>query len=328
MTAGRPGNTMKTAAVIYNPIKVDLDAIRAIVDSEERAAGWSESTWIATSEDDPGQGAASEAVAAGAAIVIAAGGDGTVRAIAEGLQQSSTPIALIPSGTGNLLARNLKLTLDDLEESIHTAFSGNDRRVDLGLIDIRHEDDTTSTHAFLVMAGVGLDAKMLANTDDDLKKKAGWLAYAKALSITLRDENELRFQYNLNDGPTGTIRAHTIIVGNCGALPAKIVLLPDASLDDGEFEVVVLRPKGFIGWVQILVKVLWENGVLNRTKAGRVLMTKQVSALRYVKATKLDVDLAHPTQIELDGDSLGIAKGFSSRIVPGGLTIRVPADAD
>ncbi len=319
---------MKTAAVIYNPTKVDLDAVRAVVRREERAAGWSESTWLATSEDDPGQRAAGAAIAAGAAMVIAAGGDGTVRAIAEGLQHSSIPMALLPSGTGNLLARNLKLTLDDLDDSIHTAFFGSDRKVDLGLIDIRREGEKTSTHAFLVMAGVGLDANMIANTDDDLKNKAGWLAYAKALSITLRDEKEFRFSYNLNDGPSRTIRAHTIIVGNCGMLPAKIVLLPDASLDDGQFEVVVLRPKGFIGWVQIFFKVIWENGVLNRTKAGRALMTNEVSALRYVKANKLDVDLAHPTEIELDGDGFGIATGFSSRIIPGGLTFRVHADAD
>ena len=314
----------QTAAVIYNPIKVDLDELRAEVGRQQRAAGWGESIWIATTEDDPGQGAAREAIEAGATMVIAAGGDGTVRAVAEGLQKTSISLALLPSGTGNLLARNLGLTLDDPEQSISAAFSGTDRAVDLGLIDIEHDDDTTSTHAFVVMAGLGLDAKMLANTDDDLKKKAGWLAYARALSLTLRDKNELRFQYSLNGAPNRTLKAHTIIVGNCGALPAKIVLLPDASVDDGEFDVVVMRPKGLVGWVQIFVKVLWENGVLNRTKAGRALMTKEVSALRYVKATDLKVQLAHPAELELDGDGFGTATGFHARIVPGGLTIRAP----
>jgi len=322
------GKATRTAAVIYNPIKVELDALRAVVRREEQAAGWRQSVWIATSEDDPGQGAASKAIAAGVSMVIVAGGDGTVRAVAEGLQHTSIPVAILPSGTGNLLARNLKLTLDDPESSIRTAFSGKDRSVDLGLIDIEREDDTTSTHAFLVMAGLGLDAKMIANTDDDLKKRAGWLAYAKALSVTLRDKDELRCQYSLDSGPNRALRAHTIIVGNCGSLPAKIVLLPDASVDDGEFEVVILRPKGFVGWVQIFIKVLWENGVLNRTKAGRSLMTKQVSALRYVKATELKMELASPARIELDGDGFGTAKGFTARIIPGELTVRVPTDAE
>ena len=326
-TATASSTATKTAAVIYNPIKVELELLRAAVSREEAAAGWSETIWIATSEDDPGQGAAQKAAEADVSAVIVAGGDGTVRAVAEGLQKTSIPLALLPAGTGNLLARNLKLTLDDMDHSIRAAFTGTDRPIDLGLIDIVHDDDETSTHAFVVMAGLGLDANMLANTDDDLKKKAGWLAYAKALSLTLRDKNELRFRYNLDGGPARALRAHTIIVGNCGALPAKIVLLPDAIVDDGELDVVVLRPTGFIGWVQIFVKVLWENGVLNRTKAGRALMTKEVSALRYVRATDLKVDLGHPSEIELDGDGFGTAKGFQARIVKGGLTVRVPVDA-
>jgi len=326
VTANRTAT--RTAAIIYNPVKVELGVLRKLLGREEQTAGWRESLWIATSEDDPGQGAASKAIAADVSMVIVAGGDGTVRAVAEGLQQTSIPVAILPSGTGNLLARNLKLMLDDPQSSIRTAFSGKDRSVDLGLIDIEHEDDTTSTHAFLVMAGLGLDAKMIANTDDDLKKKAGWLAYAKALSLTLRDKDELRFQYSLDGGSTRPLRAHTIIVGNCGSLPAKIVLLPDTSPDDGEFEVVIMRPKGFVGWVQIFVKVLWENGVLNRTKAGRSLVTKQVSALRYVKATELKVELTRPAKIELDGDGFGTAKGFNARIIPGGLTVRVPTDAE
>jgi diacylglycerol kinase (ATP) len=112
------------AAVIYNPIKVDLDAIRAVVAREEASAGWGETLWFPTSVDDAGQGPASEAIEAGVALVIAAGGDGTVRAVAEGMRESSIPLALLPSGTGNLLARNLNLTLNDLDHSINTAFTG------------------------------------------------------------------------------------------------------------------------------------------------------------------------------------------------------------
>jgi diacylglycerol kinase (ATP) len=327
--AGMSGSAVdaQRAAVIYNPIKVDLDALRATVAREEASSGWLETLWLATSEDDPGQGPAAKAVDSGATVIIAAGGDGTVRAVAEGMRQSSLPLALLPAGTGNLLARNLDLTLDDVEHAIHTAFTGKDRPIDLGLVEITRADGSTSLHAFLVMAGLGLDAKMLANTDDDLKKKAGWLAYAKALSATLRDKNELRFRYSLNRGTRRSIRAHTIIVGNCGALPANILLLPDAAVDDGQFDIILLRPEGFIGWVQIFVKVLWENGVLRRTRAGRALLTKEVSALRYVKAEDLAVELEREEEIELDGDGFGAATGFHSWVDKGGITIRVPADS-
>ena len=121
---------------------------------------------------------------------IAAGGDGTVRAVAEVLAGTAVPLALLPSGTGNLLARNLKLTLNDTADSLRTAFAGKQREIDVARIDIRRRDDSTDSHVFLVMAGTGLDAQIMDNTDDDVKKKVGWLAYAHALVVVLRDKND------------------------------------------------------------------------------------------------------------------------------------------
>ena len=88
-------------------------------------------------------------------MIVVAGGDGTVRAVAEAVHENDVSLALLPSGTGNLLARNLKLTLDDLEHSIHSAFTGEDRQIDLGMIDIRRADSKVDTHAYVVMAGLG-----------------------------------------------------------------------------------------------------------------------------------------------------------------------------
>ncbi|MCS5719968.1 diacylglycerol kinase family protein [Herbiconiux sp. CPCC 205763] len=319
----------RRAALVYNPTKVDLEALRAAVTAEEQAAGWAETLWLETEVDDPGQGQAKKALDEGVDLVIAAGGDGTVRAVAESLQDSKVPLALLPSGTGNLLARNLDLTLDDVGNSLHTAFQGKNRPVDLGIIRIRHEDQTVTQHAYLVMAGLGLDAKMLAATDEDLKERVGWLAYAKAIVQVLRDKNHLRIRYNLDKRGNRSVRANSIMVGNCGSLPANILLLPDASIDDGVFDIVILRPDGFIGWVQIMVKIFWENGVLRRTTAGRKLMgaTKEVRALNYLKGRELVVQLSKPEEIELDGDGFGRAVALKTWVAPGGVQIRVPADA-
>ncbi|MFB2582967.1 diacylglycerol kinase family protein [Herbiconiux sp. P15] len=321
--------TDKRAALIYNPTKVDLDALRLAVTAEEAESGWQESLWIETTAEDNGQGMVKEALAEKVDLVIAAGGDGTVRAVAEGLHGSGVPIALLPSGTGNLLARNLDLTLDDVENALETAFRGGERAIDLGIIRIRHEDDKVTQHAYLVMAGLGLDAKMLAATDDELKAKVGWLAYVKAIGQVLRDKNQLRMRYNLDGKGNRTVRAHTIMIGNCGSLPANILLLPDAAVDDGEFDIVVLRPEGFIGWVQIMVKVFWENGVLRRTTVGRKLMglTKEVRALNYLKGKELVLRLQRPEEIELDGDGFGKAIGLKTWVDAGGLVVKVPADA-
>ncbi|WP_368496501.1 diacylglycerol kinase family protein [Herbiconiux sp. A18JL235] len=321
--------TPPRAALVYNPVKVDLDALREAVSAEEATAGWGETLWLETTEDDPGPGQAKKALAEKVDLVIAAGGDGTVRSVAEVLRGSGVPLALLPSGTGNLLARNLELTLDDPANSLETAFRGADRPIDLGVIRIRHEDDSVSEHAYLVMAGLGLDAKMLAATDDELKAKVGWLAYVKAIVQVLRDKNQLRIRYNLDGKGNRSVRAHTIMIGNCGSLPANILLLPDAAVDDGEFDIVVLRPEGFIGWVQIMVKVFWENGVLRRNTVGRKLMglTKEVRALNYLKGSSLTLRLQRPEEIELDGDGFGKAVALKTWVDAGSLIVRVPAEA-
>ncbi|GAB3618239.1 diacylglycerol kinase family protein [Okibacterium endophyticum] len=314
------------AAVVYNPVKLDVDAVRDVVTAEADAAGWGQTHWYETSVDDPGHGAAARALKEGAAMVIAAGGDGTVRAVAEAMARTDVPIALLPSGTGNLLARNLDLTLDDVEHSVHSAFTGENRPIDIARIAIERADGSTDRYAFLVMAGLGLDAKMLANTDEKLKKKVGWLAYVGAIAKALTDKNRLRMRYKLGEERTRSVRAHTIIMGNCGSLRANVILLPDAAVDDGLLDIIVLRPEGFIGWVQITVKIVWENGVLRRSRLGRKLMTNDVKALNYIRGSKLTVRLSRPEPIELDGDEFGEATALRTWIDPGGLLVRVPQD--
>lgn len=326
-TSNIPSGAAPVAAVVYNPVKVDLDGLKAALSSEESRAGWGASLWFETSEDDPGQGAARRAVESGASMIIAAGGDGTVRAVSEELRSSEIPLALLPSGTGNLLARNLDLTLDDLEHSLSVAFNGGNRKIDLGMVSLLREDSRVDHHAYVVMAGLGLDAKMLANTDSELKRKIGWLAYAGAIVKALRDRNRLRMRYKLDAHPARSMRAHTIMVGNCGTLQANVLLLPEAAVDDGQLDMLILRPEGFIGWVQIMVKIVWENGVLRRTKLGRAMKTNEVQALNYVKGRELSVRLGQPEGVELDGDTFGEAVALRTWVEPQALTIRVPHDA-
>lgn len=322
-----PNAASRTAAVVYNPIKVDLSFLRAAVAAEEMSSGWGASLWFETTEADPGQGPARAALDEGACMILVAGGDGTVRAVVEAVHGSDASLALLPAGTGNLLARNLDLALGDASSSIRTAFAGRDRPIDLGLIEIRRADHSTTRHAFVVMAGLGLDARMLANTDAGLKKKIGWLAYVSALLAAMRDKKQLHLRYSVDGKAAKRLSAHTMIVGNCGSLPANILLLPEAVIDDGAFEVVILRPEGFFGWMQISAKIVWENGVLHRTEIGRKLsgLAREIRALRYFKGRELIVKLDRPHDIELDGDSCGQATAFKTWIEPGALRVRVPA---
>ena len=319
----------RKAAIVYNPVKVDLDALREAVNSAASDAGWGETLWLETSIEDVGQGVTAQALKAGVDLVIAAGGDGTVRAVAEAMRGSDVPIALLPSGTGNLLARNLNLTLNDVPGSVIAAFTGDERAIDLGVIDIEREDGTRDRHSYVVMAGMGIDAKMIKNTDDDLKAKAGWAAYVDAIVKSLRDPDELHVRFELDDGGPKRATVHTLIIGNCGSLPANILLMPDAVVDDGLFDLMMMRPGGFIGWLKVWTKVAWTNGVVRRTKAGRALAGEHRNDrnLRYETGKKFVARLSKPEEIELDGDGFGKAVAFKTWIEPGALKVRVPAAA-
>jgi diacylglycerol kinase family enzyme len=316
----------RTAAIVVNPVKVDAQALREALAAAEERHGWGETLWLETTEDDPGAGQAREALDRGADVVIAAGGDGTVRTVAEALQGTGVPLALLPSGTGNLLARNLDLTLDDVENALDSAFAGDDRTIDVGVVELRDGDGPTRKHSYLVMAGVGIDAQMIAATDDDLKARHGWLAYVKAIGKVLRDKNELRIRYELDKKGVHSARAHTVLIGNCGSLPANILLLPEAAVDDGEFDIVVLRPEGFIGWVQIAVKIFWENGILRRTTVGRRLMgaDHEVRAMNYLKGREFVMRLSRPQEVDLDGDLFGRASALRTWVDPSSLVVKVP----
>lgn len=309
--------------IVYNPIKVELDELKAAVEAEPASAGWAVK-WLPTSEDDPGQGPAKEALDAGATMVIAVGGDGTVRAVAEFLGGTGIPLALLPSGTGNLLARNLELTLDDLAHSLATAFGGGTRAIDVAEIEITREDRTKDSHAFLVMAGTGLDAKIMSNTDPELKKRVGWLAYARALVPVLRDNSVLKLQYKVDSDRVRSARAQGIVVGNCGSLPANIMLLPDAVVDDGLLDVIVLKPQSIGGWLAVLVKIFWENGVVKRTKAGRKMADLKSDSVAMHQGKSLTVMLSRPEEVELDGDPFGVMTGCVVTVEPGALIIKVP----
>src|SRR5699024_9464461 len=107
--------------------------------------------------------------------------------------------------------------------------------------------DDPEEHVFTVMAGVGLDAQMIVNQDEDLKQKAGWLAYLKSIGMALKGGRRIRMRLAMDGGQPRVSRVHTLLIGNCGDLPANVVLLPDAEIDDGILDVVFLRPDGPIG---------------------------------------------------------------------------------
>lgn len=266
---------------------------------------------------------AREAVELGADVVIAVGGDGTVRAVAEGLEGSGVPLALVPQGTGNLLARHLGLPLQ-MEAAIGIALGGQTRDIDLGTADWTRPNGDHERHAFVVMAGMGLDARIMSSTDEDLKKRVGTLAYVKAGAIALFKGQRMLLQYRVDGGPPKVTKVHTVLVGNVGTIGRNVTLMPDASIDDGILDVVAARPTGPFGWIAVAWRVLIDNGLLRRFKSERWReRDDNARELRYLQCRHIDINLREPEEIELDGDHFGVIRAASIGVARDALVVKV-----
>ncbi|WP_454296758.1 diacylglycerol/lipid kinase family protein [Salana multivorans] len=315
------------AAVVYNPVKVPLDRVRRAVQGQERGHGWGGSRWYETSSDDSGRRAAEEALAGDPAVVIVAGGDGTVRTVAEAVYETATPLALLPAGTGNLLARNLRLPLNDVEGAVAAAFTGETRDVDVAVAELEDETGARRTRVFLVMAGIGLDAEMAEHTSAMAKKRLGWMAYVTPIARSVIANRLFHVDYRVDGGRTRSARAHTVIVGNCGTLTGNMLLIPTAKIDDGLLDVVMLRPKGRFGWAGIGTRLALQ-GVAHRSGFGRRMLrlAPDLQALAYAQGRRFDARFETPHGIELDGDSLGLVVRARITVRPGALQICTGGD--
>ncbi|MBL3700928.1 diacylglycerol kinase [Leucobacter luti] len=310
------------AAIVWNPSKTEREALEAAVPQEFADA----LTWHETSPDDPGRAATRAALDAGATLVLAAGGDGTVRAVAEELAVAGASgsavaeLGVIPLGTGNLLARNLGVPLTSLRAACERAFTGAAEPLDIGWVETVAADGGTERHAFTVMAGFGIDAHMITETNEDLKSRAGWLAYVESLGRALSASEVIELRVGRDGGAAEPERAHTLIVGNCGMLQGGITLLPDADPADGSLDLLVLRADGIVGWADTLRNMVWDNGLKRALTGGEAAASSATTS--HGRFASLEVELDEPRAFEIDGDELGEVTRISVSVQPGAIRVR------
>lgn len=287
---------------------------------------WEPALWFETAEDDDGKAAVEEARDSEADVVLVAGGDGTVRVAAEALAGSGIGMALLPSGTGNLLARNLGIDVTFLRASVRTAFDGRDRDIDLGWAELERPDGTRAKHAFAVIAGFGLDAAMIENTDSDLKKRVGWLAYIDGITKSLKKISRVGMRYRVDGEARRAVSLNTLMVGNCGALTGNVVLLPDARIDDGKLDIAILRPQDAYGWLQVVKYVAVNSALLHRVLRRRRLIgpQKQVPTLGYGQCRTFQARLDEPMPVQIDGDPFGEVVAMRFSVQRAALRVKVP----
>lgn len=324
-TAGRDGHAPRVA-LVYNPVKVGGAQLRASVAAAADAAGWQPPIALETTPEDLGGGVTRKALEDGVDAVMVAGGDGTVRAVAEAVAGTGVPLTILPTGTGNLLARNLGLPLEKRSELIHATFDGETATIDIGIAAMRRADGSHAEHAFVVMGGMGLDATMIANTRPQLKKSVGWVAYVDGAARSLVTSRPFRLMYQVHGRRLHHTRVHSVVFANCGSLPAGIELIPEASITDGELDVALFQPHSPLGWLLVWRRVAWDNSVLRRFRAGRRILRYRTpdSAVLYARGPGIDLASDDPRPVELDGDEFGEAVHMSCRIEPGALRVTLP----
>ncbi len=293
---------VRLPAVVVNPTKVDDPATaRNVVSAALASAGLPEPMWLETTADDPGRGQTDKALADGADLVLAFGGDGTVRACATQLAGTDVPLGLVPVGTGNLLARNLGVPLD-LQEAVGVVAGGFRRRIDLMELD---------GEPYTVMGGSGFDAAVFEETSEALKAKVGWPAYVVAGLRALRQVRPMDVEV-VADGRAERVRAVGVLVGNVGRLTAGVPLLPEAQADDGLLHVAVLTPARAWDWAGLVV---------------RVLARRDPHPYQMRRFTAREVRLTWPTEVavEVDGDVVDARRRLAFAVRPSALSVCVPA---
>lgn len=292
---------VERAAFIYNPTKVpDFDGLKERVEKFMEANGWGTPLWLETTRDDPGISACERAVEDKVDVVFVCGGDGTVMAAVTALAGRDMPLAILPAGTGNLLARNLGLPLDDEEAALVIGLAGHERVIDVAAVEDRK---------FAVMAGIGLDAAIMRDARADLKKHMGWPAYVVSAGKHLRGQG-MRVSLTLDDEQPIQRRVRTVVVGNVGKLQANIPLLPDAQPDDGLLDVVLLAPRGTLDWARVVGLVL----------TGRLTRDRRVERFR---CKHVLIETTSPQPRQLDGDLIEDGTSLDIQIEPLALRVRI-----
>ena len=282
--------------------------IREVVREVERllqAGGWEVDSQVVTRKRDLRRRTAA-AVEAHYDVVVAVGGDGAVLEAASALAETKVALGIIPTGTGNLLAGNLKIP-NGPAAAVRVLLTGRRRRIDVGRVTINGEH-----HDFTVACGVGFDAEVMDATGTVQKLRWGRLAYlANAIAQTGSIRN-VTHEITL-DGVQSTMEAAQVFIANFGRMLPMVAPRRRVRPDDGLLDVIVIRASGPVpgllaGWEALLQTELGESS------GGRVFRAQ---------AREVRIETEPSRLVETDGSVVGKTPLVAS-ILPGALIVMVP----
>ena len=242
------------------------------------------------------------ALDAGADLLFVWGGDGMVQQCIDAVGEDAAAIAIVPAGTGNLLANNLDIA-KDIETAVEIGLHGARRVIDVGRI---------NGTRFAVMAGTGLDALMIRDANRDLKDRFGRAAYVWTGAKHLRIR-PFRARVKVDDVTWFSGETGCILVGNVGKLFGGIEVFDHASPEDGKLDIGVVTARGLTQWTRTLV----------RTAVGS---TERSPFVRTTQAKKIRIKLDRAMAYELDGGDQKPTDRFKIRVEPAAVSVCVPGE--
>ena len=296
---------MTRALLITNPAAARTDA-RAVTAVREtlRGGGWDVEV-LATLGPRDAYRFAAEARDQKFDVLVCYGGDGTAMQIAAAIVGTGIPLGLVPGGTGNLLAGNLRLPRN-AAKAARALLTARPHPIDLGV-----SERADGAHYFAVASGTGFDAELMAETSAAAKRRWKFGAYVGHAVAKLSGVRSARHRITV-DGNVHEVGAAMLLVLNCGELiPPFVRLRKDIALDDGWLDVVALRADGMAQ----SVAAVWDLFRGTANGAGRVWWGRG-------RTIRVEVVGAAPRPVQLDGELVGDTP-FETRILAGALTVLV-----
>ena len=276
-----------------------LEELREVLEQ----AGVSDPLWSEVPKSRYAPKRVKKALKDGAETIFVWGGDGMVQRCVDAMAGTDARLAVIPAGTANLFASNLGIP-DDIAEAVQVGLNGTERTLDVGKM---------NGERFAVMAGAGLDARMIQDVDGGPEDRFGRLAYIWAASKNLRVE-PFKARVEVNGDLWYKGDASCLLIGNVGALFGGVEAFESARPDDGELEVGITHAESLGQWARTVA----------RTAVGSA---GQSPFVQVTKAKRVDVEFNKKVLYELDGGERDEVKRLKVKVEPDAIVLRVPLEA-
>lgn len=238
-------------------------------------------------------------------VVIAAGGDGTINETVQGIAGTSVRLAIIPVGTTNVLARDLNIPLN-FQDALSVIADGEDIEIDLGIINDKY---------FILMVGIGFDAKLVNEVDSNLKKYTGILAFAATSPVSMFRHRMGKMSITFWDGLGRKKKiqrnSYQVLISNASTYANSLKVAPEAKFDDGLLDLDIFKSNKIVNFAWNLISIAVKKYKYDQNVSESF------------KIAKMNIKTFPPMPIQVDGDSFGYTPA-SIEIKPKSLKIIKP----